>query len=84
MLAFNNEIVFPSLPRDWTPGGCLFDVGKGADHMEAACSLSMCHYGVGIRWLLPFGPVHIDIGFNPCPKTGEKNRVIDFHGRTVY
>ena len=40
--------------------------------------------GPGIRWFSPFGPIHIDIGFNLNPKKGEKIQVIDFTAGTVY
>jgi outer membrane protein insertion porin family len=40
--------------------------------------------GFGIRWFSPFGPINIDIGFNPSPKSGEKTRVIDFSAGTTY
>ena len=40
--------------------------------------------GVGIRWFSPFGPINIDIGFNPFPKKGEKSRVIEFQAGAVY
>jgi outer membrane protein insertion porin family len=40
--------------------------------------------GGGFRWFSPFGPIHIDIGFNLNPKPGEKRHVIDFTAGTVY
>jgi outer membrane protein insertion porin family len=40
--------------------------------------------GPGIRWFSPFGPIHIDIGFNLNTKKGEKGHVIEFSGGTVY
>jgi outer membrane protein insertion porin family len=40
--------------------------------------------GPGIRWFSPFGPIHIDIGFNLNPRKGEKGYVLDFTGGTVY
>ncbi|MGZ3493343.1 MAG: outer membrane protein assembly factor BamA [Thermodesulfobacteriota bacterium] len=42
--------------------------------------------GPGIRWFSPFGPIHIDIGFNLNKKSGrgEKTSVIEFTGGTVY
>jgi len=40
--------------------------------------------GIGIRWFSPFGPIHIDVGFNLNPKPGEKRNVIDFTAGTVY
>jgi outer membrane protein insertion porin family len=40
--------------------------------------------GPGIRWYSPFGPIHIDLGFNLNPKEGEKGHVIEFTAGTVY
>lgn len=40
--------------------------------------------GPGIRWFSPFGPIHIDIGFNLSPKKGEKGNVIEFTAGTIY
>jgi len=40
--------------------------------------------GPGIRWYSPFGPIHIDLGFNLNPRKGEKGHVIDFNAGTVY
>jgi len=40
--------------------------------------------GPGIRWFSPFGPIHIDIGFNLNPKNGEKGNVIEFTAGTIY
>jgi len=40
--------------------------------------------GPGIRWFSPFGPIHIDIGFNLNPKKGEKGNVIEFTAGTVF
>ena len=83
MFIVNNELVFP-LSREIGLRGALFvDIGKGADHLRELFPLRIS-YGVGIRWFSPFGPIHIDIGFNPDPKRGEKNRVIDFTAGAVY
>jgi outer membrane translocation and assembly module TamA len=40
--------------------------------------------GPGIRWYSPFGPIHIDLGFNLNPKKGEKGYVIDFNAGSVF
>jgi outer membrane protein insertion porin family len=40
--------------------------------------------GPGIRWFSPFGPIHIDIGFNLSPQKGEKRNVIEFTAGTIY
>jgi len=83
MLVFNNEIVFPLSREIGLRGAAFIDLGKGADTWSSLFPLHFT-YGVGIRWNSPFGPVHIDIGFNPSPKTGQKNRVIDFTAGAVY
>jgi outer membrane protein insertion porin family len=83
MAAFNNEIVFPLSREIGLRGALFFDLGKGADQWRSLFPLRTA-YGIGIRWQSPFGPLHIDIGFNPAPKRGEKSRVIDFTAGAVY
>ncbi|MDI7258377.1 MAG: outer membrane protein assembly factor BamA [Thermodesulfobacteriota bacterium] len=83
MVAFNSELIFP-LSREIGLRGALFwDVGKGFDRFSDLTPLKM-GVGVGIRWFSPFGPIHIDLGFNPNPKPGEKRKVFDFTAGTVY
>lgn len=83
MLVFNNEIVFPLSTEIGLKGAVFLDIGKGADQWKQIFPLRI-GYGVGIRWFSPFGPIRIDIGFNPNQKSGEKNRVIDFTAGAVY
>ncbi len=83
MLVFNNEIVFPLSREIGLRGAVFVDLGKGADTWSSLFPLHFT-YGVGIRWFSPFGPVHIDIGFNPNAERGQKNRVIDFTAGAVY
>ena len=78
------RLIFPLSREIGLRGAVFLDFGKGADTMEQAVSFAESGYGVGIRWFSPFGPIHIDIGFNPNPKTGEKSRVIDFTAGAVY
>ena len=83
MIAFNSELIFP-LARDIGLRGAVFwDVGKGFDSFGDLMPLKT-GFGVGIRWFSPFGPIHIDIGFNPFPKKGEKGSVIDFMGGSTF
>jgi len=83
MLTFNNELIFPLSREIGLRGAVFLDFGKGADKWSKLFPLRT-GYGVGIRWFSPFGPIHIDIGFNPSPKSGEKGRVIDFTAGAVY
>ena len=83
MVAFNSELIFP-LARDiGLKGAVFFDIGKGFDNISDIMPLKT-GAGVGIRWFSPFGPIHIDIGFNLSPRKGEKGRVIDFTAGTIY
>ncbi|OGP88653.1 MAG: hypothetical protein A2156_05360 [Deltaproteobacteria bacterium RBG_16_48_10] len=83
MVVFNSEVIFP-LARDiGLKGAVFFDIGKGFDKISDIMPLKT-GAGVGIRWFSPFGPIHIDIGFNLSPRKGEKGRVIDFTAGTIY
>ena len=83
MVVFNTELIFPLAREIGLRGAVFFDVGKGFDNWSKMFPLRV-GVGPGIRWFSPFGPIHIDIGFNLSPKKGEKGHVIDFTGGTVY
>ncbi len=34
--------------------------------------------GLGVRWVSPFGPIRVDYGFNPDPRSGEKVGAFSF------
>jgi outer membrane protein insertion porin family len=83
MAAFNAELTF-FLSRGFGLRGALFwDIGKGFDKWKDITPLKT-GVGVGIRWLSPFGPIVIDLGFNPNPKKGEKSQVFDFMAGSVF
>jgi len=83
MLVFNSELIFPLAREIGLRGAVFWDIGKGFDNLSDVIPLKT-GIGVGIRWFSPFGPIHIDIGFNPNPKRGEKGMVIDFTAGTVF
>jgi outer membrane protein insertion porin family len=83
MVVFNTELIFPLAREIGLRGAVFFDVGKGFDNWSKMFPLRV-GAGPGIRWFSPFGPIHIDIGFNLNTKKGEKGHVIDFTGGTVY
>jgi len=99
MAVFNAELLFPLAREIGLKGALFFDVGKawGIDRPDIVnptpANLARRKIftrgiafgaGPGIRWFSPFGPIHIDIGFNLSPKKGEKRHVIEFTGGTVY
>jgi outer membrane protein insertion porin family len=83
MVVFNAEVIFPLAREIGLRGAVFFDVGKGFDKWNDIFPLRI-GAGPGIRWFSPFGPIHIDIGFNLNPRKGEKSYVLEFTGGTVY
>ena len=83
MVVFNTELIFPISREIGLRGALFFDMGKGFDKWSEITPLRF-GAGPGIRWYSPFGPIHIDVGFNLNPKKGEKGHVIEFTAGTVY
>lgn len=83
MVTTTSELIFPIAREIGLRGAVFFDMGKGFDHLSDMTPLRTAA-GVGIRWYSPFGPIHIDIGWNLSPKDGEDQRVIDFTAGTVF
>jgi len=83
MVVFNSELIFPLAREIGLRGALFWDIGKGFDKFKDLTPIRT-GIGMGIRWFSPFGPIRIDIGFNPSPKRGEKSRVIDFTAGTVF
>jgi len=83
MVAFSSELLFPLSREIGLRGAIFWDIGKGFDKWSDLTPLKT-GVGVGIRWFSPLGPIHIDLGFNPNPKKGEKQRVFDFAMGTVF
>ena len=83
MVTFQSELIFPLSSEIGLKAAIFWDVGKGFDRFSDITPLKT-GVGVGIRWFSPFGPFHIDLGFNLNPKPGEKGKVFDFTAGTVY
>jgi outer membrane protein insertion porin family len=95
MVVFNIEWIFPVSREIGLQGALFFDIGKGWGTESSGVTSGgviqstrnrgiAIGVGPGIRWFSPFGPIHIDLGFNPNPKKGEKRDVIEFTAGTVY
>jgi outer membrane protein insertion porin family len=83
MVVFSVDWIFPLSREIGLQGALFFDVGKGFDKFSDITPLRF-GAGPGIRWFSPFGPIHIDLGFNLNRKKGEKGQVIDFTGGSVF
>jgi len=91
MVVFNYELIVPLSREIGLKGAIFFDAGKGfnkvkddAPGTDGGLFPLRTAAGVGIRWFSPFGPIHIDMGWNLSPKEGEKSRVFDFTAGTVF
>ena len=83
MVSFQSELIFPLSSEIGLKAAIFWDVGKGFDRFSDITPLKT-GVGAGIRWFSPFGPIHIDLGFNLNPKPGEKRKVFDFTAGTIY
>jgi outer membrane protein insertion porin family len=82
---FTTEVGFPILKDFVDLRGVLFiDVAKNIATDEDARNFDMEYaFGVGLGVVTPFGPVRVDLGYNPDPQPGNDNFVIHFNvGRT--
>jgi outer membrane protein insertion porin family len=75
----NNELIISVLPEAGVKAVFFFDAGN-AFVEEDAFKLSEVRYAVGwgVRWLSPFGPLRIEIGYPLDPEEGEDSPVIQF------
>jgi outer membrane protein insertion porin family len=78
-LILNNELIAPLLPDVGIKGVVFFDLGNAflaADGID----LGDLRYaaGWGIRWLSPFGPLRIEIGYPLDRRSGESSSVVQF------
>lgn len=92
-LIINNEIIFPILPDAGVKGVLFFDAGnawlrddgdpttndKGMDLSDLRLAT-----GVGLRWLSPFGPLRIEIGFPLNSKPQDEESLVLFSFGTPY
>jgi outer membrane protein insertion porin family len=79
------EVEFPILKDFVAVGGAVFvDVAKNIATDEDVLNFAMEYaFGVGLGVVTPFGPVRIDLAYNPSPQPGNDNFVVHFNiGRT--
>lgn len=84
-LIFNNEIIFPIIPDAGVKGVLFFDAGNGFSR-EHGIDLGELRYaaGFGMRWLSPFGPLRIELGFPINAKSGDHESLVLFSFGTPY
>jgi len=78
-IVLGNEIIFPILKGFGVKGVLFFDAGEAFTATEGI-QLGDLRYAVGggIRWLSPFGPLHMGIGFPLNPREDDDRSVLLF------
>ncbi len=59
-------------------GDAGFVVTDHQDFFEPSSTETGTALGIGLRYVLPVGPVRVDLGYNPAPEEGEDDFVLHF------
>ncbi|HXG53429.1 MAG TPA: outer membrane protein assembly factor BamA [candidate division Zixibacteria bacterium] len=76
---FNAELMFPIMEQFGLRGVAFFDMGQAFRESD---NFSFGDFrrsvGVGARWLSPFGPLRVELGFPLNKKSGDDTSVLGF------
>jgi outer membrane protein insertion porin family len=76
LAVFNTEILFPIAEQFGLRGVAFFDVGQAFnDFAHADFRRSV---GFGARWMSPFGPLRVELGFPLNKQSGDNTSVLGF------
>lgn len=76
---FNVELVFPILEQYGLRGVTFFDMGQAFRYSESVdLSDFRRSVGLGVRWLSPFGPLRVELGFPLNEKSGDETSLVGF------
>ncbi len=72
MILFNAEFLFPIAGDVGVRGVLFYDTGQAYNNNETVDIGKVRHsVGIGLRWYSPLGPLRLEYGWNPDPRTGE-------------
>ncbi|MBI5739229.1 MAG: outer membrane protein assembly factor BamA [Nitrospirae bacterium] len=78
-MIFNTEYIFPIIDDIHLKGVVFFDYGSAFDKNEKFSMDKMRQTaGFGFRWMSPFGPLRLEMGFNLDPKENEDSSKLEF------
>ncbi|MFN2375366.1 MAG: outer membrane protein assembly factor BamA, partial [Candidatus Binatia bacterium] len=92
-LIINNEVIFPIIPDAGVKGVIFFDAGNAWMREESVDTTNdndidvtdlRLAVGVGLRWLSPFGPLRIELGFPLNDKPEDETSLVLFSFGTPY
>jgi outer membrane protein insertion porin family len=66
---FNFEYLFPIMKEAGIRGAVFTDIGNSYEKSDTFFSDLRYDVGLGVRWYSPFGPLRVEWGYNPSPKS---------------
>ncbi len=75
---FNAELTFPVMEQYGLRGVTFFDMGNAFSGSNFSFSDFRRSFGVGGRWMSPFGPLRVELGFPLNKQPGDDTSVIGF------
>jgi len=75
-VVLNAEVAFPVMEQYGLRGVVFFDVGNSFDSFNFSDMRRSA--GFGGRWMSPFGPLRVDLGFPITKKSGDETSVLGF------
>ena len=68
-LFFNFEYLFPIMKEAGIRGVVFTDIGNAYSKSDTFFSDLRYDVGIGVRWYSPFGPLRVEWGYNPSPRS---------------
>lgn len=78
-IVFNAEVLFPIMEEYGIRGVAFFDMGNAFGYGENFSFSSMRRsVGAGVRWMSPFGPLRVELGFPINKQSHDETSVLGF------
>ena len=78
-LVFNAELLFPIMEDYGIRGVAFFDMGNAFGNSEGFSFSKMRRsVGAGVRWMSPFGPLRVELGFPMNKQPDDETSVLGF------
>jgi len=76
-VVMNTELLFPIMEQYGVRGVAFFDMGNAFSNGFSFSDLRRS-VGAGVRWMSPFGPLRVELGFPLNKKSGDETSVLGF------
>jgi outer membrane protein insertion porin family len=76
-MVLNTELLFPIMEQYGLRGVAFFDMGSAFGESFSFSELRRS-VGAGVRWMSPFGPLRVELGFPLAKKSGDETSVLGF------